>query len=80
LAGGFVARASFADDTIGPVEVMPLDANKLASFGRAAVNGRIIGSTDGGYTWYDKTGDWATQIAVIGDGSRYSAIRFAYTI
>jgi hypothetical protein len=80
LGGGFVPRATFPATGLGPVEVMPNNLQKLASFGRAGANGRIIGSSDGGYTWFDKSGDWATQIAAIGDGSAYRSIRFAFSI
>ncbi len=74
-------RATFGGGTIGPVEVLPSDANKLCSFGRTvAVGARIIGSDDGGYTWRDKTGDWAASIAPIADGSTYTSIGFASTV
>jgi len=74
-------RASFSDDDIGPVEVMPSNSQKLCSFGRtAASGGRIMGSQDGGYTWYDKTGDWTTAIGALTDVTEYRSIRFAFTI
>jgi hypothetical protein len=78
---GFTARATFADDNLGPVAIMPNDSQRLASFGRTGASGaRIMRSADGGYSWYDATGDWATQIGAIGDGSSYKSIAFAFTV